>query len=85
MKFVIMAHEKGKQALKQIPVKDNFSPHFEVDARSHEAKIVVTNKQTSHSAERKIAMNILMLAPQPTVTHSLSVAYDQCVKELSWK
>lgn len=85
MKFVIMAHQRGNSVLKNIPVKDDFPPRFEVDARSHEAKIVVTNKQTNHSTERTIAMNILMHAPQPTVTHSFTVAYDQCVKELSWK
>lgn len=80
-----MAHQRGNNALKSILVRDNFQPRFEVDTRSNEAKIVVTNKETNHSTERKIAMNIIMFSPQPTITHSFTVAYDQCVRELSWK
>jgi hypothetical protein len=85
MKFVLMAEMKGRENLKFVPIDPQFPPHISVDARSHEAKIVVTNKDTLHTSERTISMRILMEAPQPTVIHSLSVSYQQCLRDLKWK
>ncbi len=85
MKFVLMAENKGRESLKFVHTDPNFPPRIEVDPRSHEAKIVVTNKVTNHSSERTLSMRILMEAPQPTVIHSLSISYQQCMRELQWK
>jgi len=85
MKFVLMAEMKGRESLKFVPTDPLFPPHITVDARSHEAKLVVTNKETQHTSERTISMRILMEAPQPTIVHSLSVTYQQCLRELKWK
>jgi len=84
-KFVLMAENKGRENLKFVPIDPQFPPHITVDARSHEAKLVVTNKETHHTSERTISMRILMEAPQPTIVHSLSVTYQQCLRELKWK
>jgi hypothetical protein len=85
MKFVLMAENRGRESLKSVHTDPNFPPRIEVDPRSHEAKIVVTNKVTNHSSERTLSMRILMEAPQPTVIHSLSISYQQCMRELQWK
>jgi hypothetical protein len=85
MKFVLMAENRGRENLKFVPIDPQFPPHITVDARSHEAKLIVTNKETLHTSERTISMRILMEAPQPTIIHSLMVTYQQCMRELKWK
>lgn len=85
MKFVLMAENRGRENLKFVPTDPQFPPHIIVDARSHEAKLIVTNKETLHTSERTISMRILMEAPQPTIIHSLMVTYQQCMRELKWK
>lgn len=83
MKFIVMAQQRGRESLKFVSIDPKFPPRIEVDPRSGEAKIIVTASEKK--AEQRISARILLDAPQPTVIHSLTVAYQQCVRELQWK
>ena len=85
IKYVMLAHSRGRESLKFVPTDPQFPAKITVDARSGVAKIVVTDKATQNQSEQNISATILADAPQPTIVHSLTVSYNQCLRDLKWK
>lgn len=71
---------RGNELLKCFSHERDFVPVFHLDARTHQAKIVV--HYFDRKAERPIATQLVCNAPKKQAADSMSMLYQDAIKEL---
>lgn len=81
IEYILQAAQKrGAELLKCFSHERDFVPVFHLDARTHQAKIVV--HYFDRKAERPIATQLVCNAPKKQAADSMALVYQDLVKEL---
>jgi hypothetical protein len=78
--IIQQVQNRGNELLKTFAHEPNYSPRFDIDARTHQAKLVV--KYADRQAERVISTQLVCNAPKKQASDSLALVYQECLKEL---